>query len=366
MTEITATEQQNSWFAEDGMDTDVVLSTRVRLARNLTDFPFPEFMKNDSDERVRTILFDAFSRSSDAESYQTLSVKNLEQLGCMILAERGVIPPAAVENPTTGIIVRSDGRISGTVNYHDHLHLSSFIAGFDPAAAHSAVSLVDEELQKYVRFAGSLDVGYFTSRLRDAGTGMKISVMIHIPSIIQRNLQDSLFRTLVENGFDVYACYAVAPGGVTKTLGSWFRICTDVCYPMSETDQVASVVQAVRNIINIERNARNDVLKENLTTAKDIIYRAIGSIKYSRYVPFREGVEIVSAIKWGHSMGLLGGMTDGEIYSLLFRIQTAHLLFITRQEELSFEKDVVTSVQKADRLRSIILQEAISQVQMVS
>lgn len=366
MTEITGTGQQDSWFADEGMDTDVVLSTRVRLARNLTDFPFPEFMKNDSDERVRTIIFDAFSHSSDADSYQTVSLKNLEQLGGMLLAERGVIPPAAVEIPSTGIIVRSDGRISGTVNYHDHLHLSSFIAGFDPSAAHSAVSLVDEEIQKYVRFAGSIDVGYFTSRLRDAGTGMKVSVMIHIPSIVHRKLQDTLFRTLIESGIEIYACYAVVPSGVTKTLGAWFRLCTDSCYPMSETDQIASVVQAVRNVINIERNARKDVLSDSPTMAKDIVYRAIAAIKYSRYVSFREGVELVSAIKWGHCLGFLSGLTDGEIYSLLYRIQTAHLLFLARQEELSFENDVVTSVQKADRLRSIILQEATSQIQLVA
>ena len=366
MTDITGTEQQNSWFSDDGMDTDVVLSTRVRLARNLTDFPFPEYMKNDSDERVRTILFDAFARSHDAEAYQTLSVKNLEQLGGMILAERGVLAPAAVDNASTGIIVRSDGRISGTVNYHDHLHLSSFIAGFDPAAAHSAVSLVDEELQKYVRFAGSLDVGYFTSRLRDAGTGMKISVMVHIPSIVHKNLQDSLFRTLIENGFEIYACYAVVPGGVTKTLGSWFRFNTDSCYPMNETDQIASVVQAVRNVISIERNARKDIMNDSPTMAKDFVYRAIAAIKYSRDVSFREGVELVSAIKWGHCLGILSGLTDGEIYSLLYRIQTAHLIFLSRQEELTFEDDVVTSVQKADRLRSIILQEAVSQVQLIA
>ena len=83
-------------------------------------------------------------------------------------------------------------------------------------------------------------------------------------------------------------------------------------------------------------------------------------------VSFREGVELVSAIKWGHCLGILSGLTDGEIYSLLYRIQTAHLIFLSRQEELTFEDDVVTSVQKADRLRSIILQEAVSQVQLIA
>ena len=365
MTDLADTAQQNSWFSEDGMDTDVILSTRVRLARNLSDFPFPEFMKNDSDERVRAILFDAFSRSPDADMYQTLPVKNLEQLGGMILVERGVLPPAAVENPSTGIIVRADGRITGTVNYHDHLHLSSFISGFDPAAAYASVSSVDDELQKYVHFAGNVDFGYFTSRLRDAGTGMKISVMVHIPSIVSQNLHNSLFRTLVENGFDIYACFAIAPGGTTKTLGAWYRICTDSCFPESETDQIASVVQAVRNVISIERNARKDILRDKPTMAKDIVYRAIAAIKYSRYVSFREGVELVSSLKWGVSLGLLSGFSDGDIYSLLFRIQSAHLLFISRQEELTFEKDVITNNQKADRLRSIILQEAVSQVQLV-
>ncbi|MCR4938546.1 MAG: hypothetical protein K5930_00390 [Treponemataceae bacterium] len=362
MTDITATEQQNSWFADDGMDTDVVLSTRVRLARNLSDFPFPEFIKNDSDERVRAILFDAFSRSPDADMYQTLSVRNLEQLGGMILVERGVLPPGAAENPSTGIIVRSDGRISGTVNYHDHLHLSSFVSGFDPAAACALVSSVDEELQKYVQFAGNLEFGYFTSRLRDAGTGMKTSVMIHIPSIVYQNLHHTLFKTLVESGFDIYACYAVAPVGNTKTLGAWYRLCTDSCFPLSETDQIASVTQAVRNIINVERNARKDILADRPTMAKDIVYRAIAAIKYSRYVSFREGVELVSSLKWGVSLGLIDGFSDGDLYSLLYRIQSAHLLFIARQEGLSFEKDVISNNQKADRLRSIILQEAVSQV----
>ena len=189
----------SAWYTDTGIDNDVVLSTRVRLARNLSDFPFPEFMKNDSNERLLSVVFDAFSKLDDNRNYQALSLGNVEEIGRYILVERGVMPAGMIDKPGSGIIVSSDGHISCTVNYHNHLHISSFIAGYSPLEAYNLVNSLDASLQNYLQFAGNSEFGYFTSRLKDTGTGMKISAMLHLPSVVEAGLQDELFKTLVKS-----------------------------------------------------------------------------------------------------------------------------------------------------------------------
>lgn len=356
----------SAWYTDTGIDNDVVLSTRVRLARNLSDFPFPEFMKNDSNERLLSVVFDAFSKLDDSRNYQALSLGNVEEIGRYILVERGVMPAGMIDKPGSGIIVSADGHISCTVNYHNHLHISSFIAGYSPLEAYNLVNSLDSSLQDYLQFAGNSEFGYFTSRLKDTGTGMKISAMLHLPSVVEAGLQDELFKTLVKSGFDVYAVYASygnAPDRTGNVLGAWFRIATSTSFPLSETDQIAQISQAVHHIMTIERHSRNDLLEKKPTKLKDRVYRALANIKYSRYISMREGLELVSSLKWGLNLGMLTGVTDSELYALMYRIHPAHLDFVARSGSLSFEPDVTGQEQKIDRLRSLILQETAASIQ---
>ncbi len=354
----------HTWYAQDGEDTDVVTSTRVRLARNLRDFQFPRTLKPEDKNRVESIVFDAFSHIPDGTKYQSFHTGNIEPLGRQILVERGVLTNDMMNKLDTGAVVRDDGRVTCTVNRKDHLHLADVMTGFCPQKVYDECADIDRQLQDYLLFSGDLDTGYHTANLRDAGTGLKISVQLHLPSLTQAGLHEKLFRSLIDQGFDVYACYATSPLGNAKALGSWYRISTGSQWPLSETDLIAQVVQTTRNIIEIERKTRKDLENSMPTTIRDIVNRALATVKACRYVNLHEGIELVSSLKWAHDLGLVSGLKQTDFFVLLNRIQTAQLGFVIRTGNLEFEEDVVTEEQQIDRLRSLILQEAATSLKL--
>ena len=209
-----------AWYSEKGIQDDVICSTRIRLARNLADFPFPSKLKDEDRERVQALIFDAFSRLENSSDYQSLSVSNLELLGRLILAERGVLTQDMVEKNNTGVVIRSDGKVSCTVNSFDHLHLSSFSTGLNLQENYELISSIDSKLQDSLQFAGMPDFGYLSYRLRDTGTGMKISMMLHLPALSYEGLEKNIFKSLVNCGFDIFACFSNQKNNKTNLSSS--------------------------------------------------------------------------------------------------------------------------------------------------
>lgn len=358
MSIMTDLSEGDSWYLQPGPDSDVILSTRIRVARNLADFPFPEFQKGDDAQRVETLVFDAFSQLEDADDWQLLSVSSMDKLGRQLLAERSILPTDVIDSGAGAVAVRTDGKMSCTINRRDHLHLAAVLPGFVPQDCLETVRTTDASIQKYLNFAGNKEFGYLTSRLKDTGTGMKVSCLLHLPSVHELGLQDTLFRSLVESGFDIYACFAPAGSEITS-LGAWYRISTNHSFPLSETDQLAAITSAGRNIVEIERKSRQDIMLTKPTVVRDRVYRALAAVKFSKFITLREGVELISALKWGIDLGLLEGVSDSQLYSLLIRIQGGHLTFALRSGDVEFEKDVNTPEQRISRLRALIMQEDI-------
>ena len=354
-----------AWYSEKGIQDDVICSTRIRLARNLADFPFPTKLKDEDRERVQALIFDAFSRLENSTDYQSLSVSNLELLGRLILAERGVLTQDMIEKSNTGFVIRSDGKVSCTINSFDHLHLSSFSTGLNLQESYDLISSIDFKLQDSLQFAGMPDFGYLSYRLRDTGTGMKISIMLHLPALSYEGLEKNIFKSLVNCGFDIFACFSNQKTNGARALGAYFRIATNGSFPHSETDQIAQVVSIASQLMDAERQARNDLMRAKPTLLKDKVYRALATIKYSRFISLSEGIELVSAIKLGKNCNLFTGIEDSTLFALLYRIQTAHLGFVIRSGNFNFEDDVTTPEQQTDRLRALVLQETVSSVYLV-
>ena len=141
----------DAWYAFDGPENDVVLSTRVRLARNLANFPFPSKFKDDDAFRVQTLVFDSFSHCEEPDKYQGVVASELDELGALILEERGVLDANSAKENGSGIIVRTDGKVSCAINTADHVRLSAFVPGLDGNGAFSLCAKVDDELHAICR-----------------------------------------------------------------------------------------------------------------------------------------------------------------------------------------------------------------------
>ncbi len=355
---------QDAWYAYPGEANDVVLSTRVRLARNLANFPFPHAFRADDAQRVKSLVFDSFVQMDPQQKYQSLAVKNLDPLGQRILSERGVIGSEVSSSPMAGVIVRTDGRIACTVNTSDHVRIAAFVTGLNAQTAFSLCKEVDDNLQETLQFSASQEFGYLTSSLHDCGSGMKISVLMHLPSISFAGLLDRIFKDLMAKSYNISGFYG-AGSDSGSSLGSYYQISTANSFTGSEQTQIDDITLIAKQIVEFERKTRKEIADNKPTCIRDQVYRALAVVKYSRFIGSREGVESVSRIKWGIDAGILRGIDDSALCALLYRIQTAHLQYVIRTSELKYEKDVTDEEQKIERLRSLIFQEAVAKVQLV-
>jgi protein arginine kinase len=344
-----------AWYNNNGPENDVILSTRVRLARNLANFPFPGNFRGDDSERVQMLVFDAFSHSDDPDSFQAVEIGKLDDTGMKILTERGVI-----DTPSgTGIVMRSDGYIACTINSIDHVRIAAFTPGLNCDDAFSLCNSVDNTMQKSVQFAASYDFGFLTASLSDAGSGMKISLYVHLPSVSHAGKIDEVSYKLQEKGMSIASLFG--SGGIfDASLGAYYQVSTAAAFCGSEVDQLFSLTSAGKYIAETERKLRKEYAEYKPTVIHDIVYRAYAMVKFSRLISFREAVEIISALKWGCDMNLLTGLDDNAFFSMLYRVRDGHLNFLLKNGNFTFEKDIDSDpAQKINRLRALILQEAL-------
>lgn len=356
--------QSDIWYACDGPENDIVLSSRVRFARNLANFPFPRNFRGDDARRVQSLVFDGVAQSAHADDFQALSVSDLDGLGMKILCERGVLRPSVLRASGGGIIMWSDGRLSCTVNDGDHVKIISFAPGLAAGEAFDTCRTLDTALQTHLQFAASYDFGFLTSSLRDCGSGMHVAVRVHLPSLSFAKKIPALSQDLAKNGIDMGASFGAGSESGTA-LGGYYQLTTRYAQTGSELDQLAGIVSAVELVVKSERRERAQLKKTRRTELFDAVYRSYAKARFALLLDAREAVEVISGIKWGRDLGVVGDIGYGTLCALLYRIQEGHLLFVLKDGNVSFPKDIAQGQRlQTRRLRALILQEAIDGIKL--
>lgn len=354
----------DAWYAFDGPENDVVLSTRVRFARNLANFPFPSKFKEDDALRVQTLVFDSFSHCEEPDKYQGVVTSELDSLGAQILEERGVLDSSSSKELGRAIVVRTDGKVSCEVNSGDHVRLSAFVPGLDGNAAFNLVAKLDDELQNSLQFAADYEMGYLTSNIADSGSGMKVSCRLHLPSLSFSGKILDLFASF--NSKEIAISDVFGAGTLpSSSLGFYYQVSTKIAGNGSELDQIAGLVSAVKYLSENERRERNVVLRTRQTELRNRILRSYSKVKFSSLIENREAIEIISDIKWGKNLGFFSGIEDRELCALLYRVQNGHLEFVLKSKNFNFPADISEKkTLKTNYLRALILQEAFENIKM--
>lgn len=346
----------DTWYTEEGQDNDVVLSSRVRVSRNLDGFPFPLAIKADDAERVQSLVFDAFNHLDNPDQYQILQMSNLDALGRRILSERGVIEADCGNEPWRGLIVRNDGVVSVTVNMDDHVRISAFSAGLSLYSCNKSVRTMEELLQKKLDFSSLPGFGYLSSSLFSTGTGLKISALVCLEGLALNGLLDRIIRDFLANGFVLKGFYGQQNG---LSLGCLYQISNLSASRGDSDSQLLIMNQAVSKLVSLERKSRSELLRSKPTVMEDTIFRAIVTAKYARLLPFAEAIELINKIKLGVNLALIQGVGNHELTALLYRIQNAHLHFVLSGDSITIESDIVSEETRMDRLRAMIVQEVL-------
>ncbi len=362
--------ESGEWYTQRGRLSDVVLSSRIRIARNLADFPFPNQFRNDDSARVQSLVFDAFLKTKVADSYQTIAVASLQPLGAQMLLERGLVKSSTLKAPGAGLVMRMNGNKANsglvcTVNDRDHVRISCFTAGSYIEEAYKICAEVDASLQSSLQFAASYDFGFLTSAIKDSGSGVKLSARVHLPSTGMTGKIPELFEALsqkgivAENAFD----YAVTGGG---SLGDFYIISSNFSGQASELEQIAAFKEVLKIVVDTERRNNDLILQTQVTEVTDKVLKSFSIGKYALMLDLREAIQIISDIKYGKNLNIIKGISDSELTSLLYRIQEASLRSVIKKRSFKFPMDIAGNDKKmSSRLRSLLLQDSFEHLKII-
>lgn len=368
-TERKPSAKNSEWYQYNGESDDVVVSSRIRLARNLADFPFPQKYKTDDAVRIQTLVFDSFAKNSDSASFKSIAAASLTPLHAQVLLERSLIKKSTLKSPGAGIVMCINGSAANsglvcTINDTDHIRIACFTAGLNCEDAYKSCSNIDNMLQKNLQFAGSYEYGYLTSNIKDCGSGIKLSARVHLPSTAFLNGMGKLLEEVTSKRFSISPAFA-SSADIGGSVGAFYQISADYAGNGSEIEQLALFESTIKTVVEIERHNRDYILQHCITEAMDLILKSFAMSKYALMINLREAIRIISDIKWGKNMDLIKDIDSSELTSILYRCQEAHIKTIIKEGTFNFPPDIAGDEKKSvARLRSLLLQDTFENIKL--
>ena len=316
-----------AWLDASGEYADIVLSTRVRLARNLQGHAFgPRARLND-----RTAVLDQVRNvSSRVELLRNGNIQELRELDARprrILLERRLAsldlmgdngsPPA----PGTAVVLAADRPVSIMVNEEDHLRLQTLLSGLRLREAWNLLDSLDEELGEELPYAYHHEFGFLTSCPTNVGTGLRASVLMHLPALVLTKEIGKVLQGLSQVGLTFRGLY----GEGSEVVGNFFQLSNQTTLGKSEEDLVDHLDKIVRQVIQYETQARQVLLRDAPSVTEDKIWRAYGLLRYARSLSFEELMNLLSGVRLGASLKLLPGLRVYSLNKIMIFTQPAHL-----------------------------------------
>jgi protein arginine kinase len=325
------------WLKGTGADTDVVLSSRIRLARNVAGFPFSTRC---ADEQKSEILGRVKSAAEGVDlggKRFFVDLSAATPLDSRLLVERHLVSRELVlgKGPR-GAAFGSDERLSVMVNEEDHLRLQSLHSGLALEAAWEEARRVDRALEKLVPFAVSPTYGYLTACPTNVGTGLRASVMLHLPALAYTKQMEKVFQSCGRTNLAVRGFY----GEGTMAQGDFYQISNQVTLGISEEDILASLGRMLPTILEYEREIRRHLLRDkSRVRLEDKVHRALAVLRSARTVTSEESMEMLSAVRLGVVLGILEAPSVRAVNELFVLVQPAHVQKLAHQELEADERD---------------------------
>jgi protein arginine kinase len=310
---------KSSWYSSPGSQDDVAVSSRVRLARNLLGIPFPPTLSKEEEEQVQSEVVEAVSSVSD--SFEAVFLDRLPPLDRKILLERNVISQDFSVSPNKLVLLEEDGGISIMVNEEDHLRLACMNTGLCLQEVYKAADDLDSRLESKLHFAASIEWGYLASRLENAGTGLRASVMLHMPALVSDGTIGWALKRIAQMDLQIKGYW----GEGDNSLGDMYQISNPLSIGCSERDILASVEEAAREMVEYERKAREEMLGARRIELEDRIHRAFGALSSCRLISSKEAIDLLSTVRLGISLGMIEQPKIQVITSLMIQAQKAHV-----------------------------------------
>lgn len=320
------------WYKDNGFQGDIVLSTRIRLARNIKDIPFPSKM---SDEDAKKVIDLTENALNDANiKFNKINLNELSETEKEILVEKHYISPnLAKQKKPCAVFISEDESVSIMVNEEDHIRMQSIFAGLECQKAYDIISRADAYLADKLQYAVHPQYGYLTSCLTNAGTGMRVSFMLHLPAICWCSVAESMFAALGKLGITVRGMY----GEGTKASGYLFQISNQMTLGVDEKEIINKLYDIVNQVITKEKELRASLIRQRGPVLEDKIMRSLGILKSARVLSSSEMMGLFSYVRLGISQGLIIDADTRTLNTLMIETSPAHL---THDNTTVMERDV--------------------------
>jgi protein arginine kinase len=325
------------WLDGSGPSSEIVLSTRVRLARNLKDVPFTHRAREEQLAMVFSSVVSAVRKTPALVPSSALAMRDLTPLDRQFLVERHLISHDLAQNGRLrGLLLVPDESVSAMVNEEDHLRLQALASGFQLRSAWEAVNAIDDELGQDLDYAFSDDLGYLTACPTNAGTGMRASVLIHLPALVLTKQISRVLQGIAQVGLVVRGFY----GEGSQIMGNFFQISNQTTLGRSEKETVEDLERVTRQIIDAEQRAREELIKDARVQIEDKVWRAYGALRHSRVISSQEVINLSSAVRFGVALQIHGLTSVRTLNELLIRTQPAHIQLAVGRELDQRERNI--------------------------
>lgn len=296
------------WYTKFGNSGDIVLSSRVRLARNIDKIPFGAKMSKNDLGNIEKLCKDALP------NLKFIGLSNMSAPERLSLKECHLISPELAEKENASILVNEDCTVSILLGEEDHIRIQAMHEGFSLDQCMKSANEIDDRLEEKINFAFSDQLGYLTCCPTNAGTGLRASVMLHLPALTQIGSMDGIIRSLSKLGIAVRGIY----GEGSSAIANIYQVSNQITLGTSEAESITKIKQVTEDIIERERSASLSLYKSNKFVLEDKILRAKGLLLNSRIMTSDEAMNLLSEVRWGINLGIINDICHEQLMKALY------------------------------------------------
>jgi len=335
---------------QHGPNDRIVMSSRVRLARNLREASFPGWAKKPERVKILETVLPAVSALPEMADSFAEAMDNLTALDKQILVERHLISREhAAKNVGSGIVLNREESFCVMINEEDHLRMQALRPGFQIREAWNAIDRLDSTLEKKLNFAFDNELGYLTACPTNLGTGIRVSAMLHLPGLVLAEQINPIIQSVNKLGLAVRGLY----GEGTEALGNIFQVSNQMTLGESETAIVERLEKVLSQIIEHEENARQTLLEKKTKTVFNHVGRAYGVLANAHSISSKETMNLLSLLRLGIDLGSFPGTERALVDELFLTTQPAHLQKQISDKLSAEERDLIRADMVRERLKSV-------------
>jgi len=335
------------WYQETVTGETQILSSRIRLARNIKKYPFHQKLSAQDAYAMIDEITESVVHANNHKFFHQLNIQALSNTERSVFLEKHIVSFELLQgNLPKGLLISDDQNISVMLNEEDHIRIQSIQAGEGMSTAYEVANRIDDLIEERMEFAFHVDYGYLTACPTNVGTGMRASYMIHLPCIEKSGKMKELLPKITKFGIELRGIY----GEGTDSIGDIHQISNRTTLGKSEEDIIQGLQNVTKIVLEQEMQARENMLVTQRSALEDSIYRAYGLLKHSRIISSKEAMAHLSNVRLGYSMGLLTEQhPPKQIYQIMMEIQSGHLQRLAGREMQEQERDIA----RASYLREI-------------